>query len=454
MRNVRRIDEAPPQAWLLRLRNGQLSGVAGTAVKGGRDWLFEGGWAFTDTPRSLSLSGVYLGSGAVWDGRRLSLIAPSHSADAVYVLERSGELFASNSLAFLMAGAGISDFPITLVRKPLLSLKSGLKAYDRCIYSGPEGIVYRFFNAIVRYEGRAGLKERQQKADVRFERFEEYRNYLLSAIRQASETYGSSGTAVFVSRGYDSAACAALAKALGGPCTAICVDLSRFGDPDDGTEVAKALGLPTVLLERRHREKLPRDRSAQEFVRPAEYPDLFEFYVGMTLADECLRAPADLLAGRTVLTGFHGDKIWDRGAQASPDLVRGDSTGASLGEFRLRVGFLHVPVPMLGFRAHKKLRAMSRSSQMEPWTLHNNYDRPIARRMAEEAGVPRHLFGQRKRATATLAANLGEAAPHLFRMLLARYEPAARHLDVRPRSRFLSAWSALVDRVAARSEAV
>ena len=120
MRNVRRIEEAPPQAWLLRLRNGRLSGVMGTGVKGGRDWLFEGGWAFTDTPRSLSLSGVYLGSGAVWDGRRLSLITPSHSADAVYVMERPGELFAANSLAFLLAGAGISDFPITGVAKALL----------------------------------------------------------------------------------------------------------------------------------------------------------------------------------------------------------------------------------------------------------------------------------------------------------------------------------------------
>ena len=29
------------------------------------------------------------------------------------------------------------------------------------------------------------------------------------------------------------------------------------------------------------------------------------------------------------------------------------------------------------------------------------YDRPIARRLVEEAGVPRHLFGQRKKATAS-----------------------------------------------------
>jgi hypothetical protein len=33
---------------------------------------------------------------------------------------------------------------------------------------------------------------------------------------------------------------------------------------------------------------------------------------------------------------------------------------------------------------------------MIPWRLNNSYDRPIPRRIAEEAGVPRHLFGQKK----------------------------------------------------------
>jgi hypothetical protein len=33
---------------------------------------------------------------------------------------------------------------------------------------------------------------------------------------------------------------------------------------------------------------------------------------------------------------------------------------------------------------------------MRPWRLENSYDRPIPRRIAEEAGVPRDLFGQIK----------------------------------------------------------
>src|SRR5687768_17811115 len=125
MRGVQPIDEAPCQAWVIRLKDGALTGVAGRGVVLGNDWLYEGGWACTDGPRSLSLSGIYLGSGAVWDGRTLSLIAPSHTADAVYTLERSDGFLASNSLAFLMAGAGIADFPIGEIAKPLASLMLG-----------------------------------------------------------------------------------------------------------------------------------------------------------------------------------------------------------------------------------------------------------------------------------------------------------------------------------------
>ncbi len=36
---------------------------------------------------------------------------------------------------------------------------------------------------------------------------------------------------------------------------------------------------------------------------------------------------------------------------------------------------------------------------MAPWKLNNSYDRPIARRIAEQNGVPREYFGQQKMAS-------------------------------------------------------
>ncbi|HWT29543.1 MAG TPA: hypothetical protein VN240_00785, partial [Propylenella sp.] len=328
MKGVRRLDSAPCQAWAVKLKAGKLTGIAGTGVVLGGDWLFEGGWAFTDTPRSLSLSGVYLGSGAVWDGKTLSLIGPSHTADGVFVLERPGELFASNSLPFLLASAGVFDFPIHRVGSALLSLKRGLTHYRRRIYSGRQGTVYRFLNAIVDYSPDKGVRERQQRSDPGFATFEEYRAYLLSLLRQVGQTYGSRGAAVYVSRGYDSVACAALAAQIDRNAVALSIDRSRWGVPDDGSQIADALNLKPTLLARRERPKILQSDDykewwdAAESLNGADLDDVFEFFLGMGLVDECLNAPADLLSRRIVLTGFGGDEIWAPLYAPSTDLVR------------------------------------------------------------------------------------------------------------------------------------
>jgi hypothetical protein len=56
---------------------------------------------------------------------------------------------------------------------------------------------------------------------------------------------------------------------------------------------------------------------------------------------------------------------------------------------------------------------------MEPWTLHNGYDRPIPRRLVEEADVPRDAFGVIKRGGAGSSLRFGN------RSYLARTTPPA-----------------------------
>ncbi len=473
MQHIRTIQQVPPQTWLILLERGVLTGVIGIGVKRGADWLFEGGWAFTDHPRALRTTGIYLGSGAVWDGKALSLIAPSHSADAVYVLRRADRIYASNSLPFVVTGAGMADLPITEMREPIGSLMKGLRRYSREIYSASGVHLYRYFNAIVECRQGAEPVEVPQEADLsEIRSFETYRQYLISAIAQASTSYGSTGTTVYLSSGYDSAACAALAKQGERECIAISIDQARSRRPDDGSEIARALGMRIVTLKRPERRTMvEKGDRVWDYVTQADIERLSDFYFGTNVADESLSAPSELLAGRTVLTGFHGDKIWDPLVTPSPDLVRGDSSGAYMGEFRLRVGFLHIPVPMLAFGAHVALRAIGLSREMRPWwkvrsmglgflpipvpalavkthpivmtmgrfsdrvlkwrTL-GTYDRPIPRRIAEEAGVPRQAFGQRKMAAATFVKDLDAIAPQLFQRLVSRYEVATRliHLSV------------------------
>jgi hypothetical protein len=74
--------------------------------------------------------------------------------------------------------------------------------------------------------------------------------------------------------------------------------------------------------------------------------------------------------------------------------------GRRLTEFRLRVGFL-VFSPLFVAGLHlPAIRDITRSPAMAPWRIGGSYDRPIPRRILEQAGIPRVAFGVRKSRTA------------------------------------------------------
>ena len=80
------------------------------------------------------------------------------------------------------------------------------------------------------------------------------------------------------------------------------------------------------------------------------------------------------------------------------DIRRNDVSGLGIAEVRLWAGFVHVPVPTIYARNITDIVAISNSPEMQPWSVLGDYDRPIPRRIAETAGVPRGLFGIAKKA--------------------------------------------------------
>jgi hypothetical protein len=155
---------------------------------------------------------------------------------------------------------------------------------------------------------------------------------------------------------------------------------------DSGASIARILGLEVTEFS----GEACRDASAQCAEEIAAAGDAFDFQFA---------ALEKALPGRVLVSGFNGDSIWDRHhKRPSPQLIRLNEppTGSSLGEFRLRAGFLHCPVPFLGAVLHPALHAISRSPEMAPWTLHSGYDRPVPRRILEEKGVPRGSFARAK----------------------------------------------------------
>jgi len=134
-----------------------------------------------------------------------------------------------------------------------------------------------------------------------------------------------------------------------------------------------------------------------------------EFYIEPRSIDKTLAVMEKQIAGSILLTGRFGEWLWPRercrnwgirGETGHPLLQvpgRHKLGGCALGEFRLRTGFIDFPLLCSGALHAAAIQAITESGAMNQWSVPGGYNRPIARRIAEEAGVPRHLFGQSKK---------------------------------------------------------
>lgn len=99
-----------------------------------------------------------------------------------------------------------------------------------------------------------------------------------------------------------------------------------------------------------------------------------------------------------------------------PAQFRGaDTNGLGFCEYRLIRGVFHCPVPFWGFARADDLFELSHAPEMKPWSIGGSYDRPIPRRILEEAGVPREMFGMKKSATHFEESFLWPYSPELQR---------------------------------------
>ena len=192
-----------------------------------------------------------------------------------------------------------------------------------------------------------------------------------------------------MSSGYDSLTTAVLAKPMG---------LGR-GDLVHGgtgrrsrqrTAAAGILGCPLTLI--------PRDAWSR-----APLPEVPFIAADAKGEDVFMRGAESNLLGRALLTGHFGGRAWDKNAKGlSEEIVRGDQSGMALLEYRLWAGFVHCPLAFLGVRQILDLHALNLSPEMRPWDVGGRYNRPLARRIIETAGIPRGSFAVHKRAGSVL----------------------------------------------------
>jgi hypothetical protein len=145
----------------------------------------------------------------------------------------------------------------------------------------------------------------------------------------------------------------------------------------------------------------------------------------------------DALRHRMMLTGGLGGWMWLRRVHPQVNLERKDFSACSVTEFRLRLDMIDLPISMFGMSQISSVNAISMSADMRPWSVGGYYDKPIARRILEEAGIPRGSFGTSKRASTALIHVYGDAlmAPASVESVRAFAAAEGRAIDLSPRRR-------------------
>ncbi|HTW66298.1 MAG TPA: hypothetical protein VME17_16865 [Bryobacteraceae bacterium] len=403
-----RISSLPRLAWGARLRRNDpaVRILHGPWLETRDDCFFEGAWDGPLRDYRFDQAITFAGSGGRLTGDAILFAAPSHTFQMLYSLPTGEERFVSNSLAFLLALSGERLDPthrhyyLDFVNYNHAGISVTAK---RLRLAGPRFVeLYDCCNLAVQPDLTASRLEKSLGPPPRD--FSEYASFLLGT---AERVFANANDVVrqwvyrpvtCLSQGYDTTAVSALAAKAGcREAVSFRKSNSKSGYADDsGSKIAPYLGLHLTEYERTDYDRLAETRD-------------YEFYMEPGGVDRSMVLMEQQLAGALLLTGRFGERLWEREWWTRLGLA-GDAGhplfqmptgfklgGCALGEFRMKTGFIHFPLACSGGLHAPAIKTITYSRAMKPWSVGGSYDRPIARRIAEEAGVPRHLFGQVKK---------------------------------------------------------
>jgi len=374
----------------------------GPWVETRESFFVEGAWDGPFIEGGFDFGVASMASGGKLRENNVVFSTPYHIHERLHTLRINEKLYISPSLAFLLEKCGTClDVNYIPYQVDLLKM---INKMDNHIGSIPidDGYiinVYHFRNIIVDSKLLITIENKNVTSD--FLNYASYRNYLISKIKEIDRNANSPERIIryspisMMSTGYDSPACTVLGMEIG-LADVVTFRKSREGrkeedNNDSARGIAESLGLK--VKEFRRSDVLEGEGTPEaEFVASGDLGQDFEISV---LGEELQR--------KLVIVGYHGDTMWNVNKKnVSQDIPRGDAGGCCWTDFKFRIGYIFVPVPYIGCLSHPSILAISNSKEMEPWRMWNRYDRPIARRIVEERGVPRNMFGKNKKAISIL----------------------------------------------------
>jgi hypothetical protein len=404
----------PKLAWVADVdcSRGIVTLLHGPLVEVRTKFFIEGVWNGPFENGQFGETDCVFGSGGILNDDSIRFVTSASTTDYLYYAEGKEQTTVSNSLPLLL-GYTRDSLDLGYREYPQIcdSIMNGINDYRPDIPT-KRGTVRRLMyrNLDVSREKLVVLEKRMPP---RFECFKAYRDYLrdnyaliAANARDVARTQPLEILST-QSKGYDSTAVNAIAGSYGidkvftvSKAKSI-FHLAHNDDgklpDDDGGEICELLGLNYIRINRR--------AFANQFDQEYLYYCVLHHNQDANL-DEIGK---HVLKAGLLLTGTLGE-IWytkaclGKRAFLDSELRRWDLGGHGLAELRLVLGFVHLPLPYIGGRRKEDIVEITESSDMDPWRLGNTYDRPIPRRIAEEAGVPREAFGQSKMGSVVLFA--------------------------------------------------
>ena len=386
--------EWPKLSWLARCKNmdSTITVFHGNWVETTNKWFAEAVWAGDYDSGDFDLTDIVAGSGARVREGKVVFVSSGSTVDRLQFMQVGDVTWISNSLCCLLAVVdGVLNPRYRFYFRDIATIANGIEDYHKELATSAGLVKFLYFDNMI-WDGRTLTVQSKPMGSRNFASFSEYRAFLDASIEQLhnnmvarhrQQQYKMLGS---LSTGYDSTTVSVLAKQVG--CDeAISFDTDRVGDDDSGEAIADILGIRCHLVRR-------------DAWLSAELPEV-PFIAAGSGQDIVFKGAEEFLQGSVLISGFHGDKVWAKDAKnLSANIVRGDNTGLGLTEYRLWVGFLHCPIPFWGVRQIRSINAISCSPEMAPWDIGNSYSRPICRQIVEEASVPRHSFGIKKKGMA------------------------------------------------------
>lgn len=397
--NFKLLEDVSKLAWCAHIEQSPeptLNAYHGSAIELFEDGFVEGAWDGNFLCLNFDQTEFFIGTGAkLTEQGHLLFATPSHPLERIYLIREAHHLYLANSLPLLLA---LSQHQLDLSYRhyehDLASILWGLEHYIKAIpLKGNFQLELHYYCNLLINPHTLKITPQEKIPIKPFSDFNDYRKritaMLLKLKRNAEDHHRNHiryGMVTTISSGYDAACCSALAKELG------CDTALTFNEPasylkDSGHEVAAFLGYSNII-----------SKNADDYLTNDEYLEAEFVSSGELGTNIVFTAFENEFEDNIAIIGDRGDYMWGKYDKVNNDFIFEDNIypSTSMIEHRLRIGYLLLPLPLYGAEQWESIRKITLSEEMKPYEVGGYYCRPIARRIVEEAGVPREKFGQNK----------------------------------------------------------